>query len=526
MKCFNVTGTCVGSEHYMVDISKKLDEIEKLVERRQYFTINRARQYGKTTTLFELARRLKQRGGYTCALISFETMGLDSFETEKAFCDMFLGKISRALISSKEPEEYAKKWRDESVSGILSLSDHITNMCMDRKFVLMIDEVDKSSNNRMFLHFLGLLREKFQFRQQEQDYTFHSVILAGVTDIKNLKLKIINDGNYSTLKEEGRIANSPWNIAADFDVEMSFCTEDISLMLQEYEMDNKTGMDITVVANGITTHTNGYPFLVSRICKHIDEKLDKNWSPEGVEEAVRVVLGEVNVLFDDMAKNLRNFKNLHDFMYEILIVGETKMFNIDVLEVSLANAFGYIKKMNGSSKIAVSNRIFEIRMTHYFAAKDENVQGKRSHGLIYQDVIKDGKFDMAVCLTKFAKYYREIYSEIDNKLLERHGRLLFLSFLTPLLNGQGFFHIETQLTDLRRMDIVVDFERHQQIVELKMWKGEAARKNAYDQLLGYMETKNATEGFMLTFDFRKRKTKKYIAKWVEVGGRRIFDVVV
>ena len=47
MRRFNVTGTCVGTEHYMVDISAELDEIEKLVEMKDYFTINRARQYRK-----------------------------------------------------------------------------------------------------------------------------------------------------------------------------------------------------------------------------------------------------------------------------------------------------------------------------------------------------------------------------------------------------------------------------------------------------------------------------------------------
>ena len=31
MKRFNVTETCVGKKHYMVDILKKLNEIEKLV---------------------------------------------------------------------------------------------------------------------------------------------------------------------------------------------------------------------------------------------------------------------------------------------------------------------------------------------------------------------------------------------------------------------------------------------------------------------------------------------------------------
>ena len=258
------------------------------------------------------------------------------------------------------------------------LGKHITKMCKGVKLVLMIDEVDKSSNNRMFLHFLGLLRAKYLARQASMDFSFHTVILAGVTDIRNLKLKMINDGLYEPIREEGRLINSPWNIAADFDVDMSFNPEEVSTMLHEYESDKKTGMDISTVANEIIKHTNGYPFLVSRICKHIDEKLDKNWSASGVEEAVRLILGESSVLLYDMTKNLENYKNLYDFMYELLIVGETKTFNIGIPVISLANTFGYIKKRaNGSQKIAVSNRIFEIWMTHYFASKDENALNKK-----------------------------------------------------------------------------------------------------------------------------------------------------
>ena len=68
-----------------------------------------------------------------------------------------------------------------------------------------------------------------------------------------------------------------------------------------------------------------------------------------------------------------------------------------------------------------------------------------------------------------------------------NGRLMFMSFLTPLLNGHGFIHIETELTDLRRMDLVLDFEKEQFIVELKIWRGDAAKERAYEQLLGYME---------------------------------------
>lgn len=51
MKSFNTTAVCVPAKHYMVDISDRVQKIRKLIYKGEYFTINRARQYGKTTTL-------------------------------------------------------------------------------------------------------------------------------------------------------------------------------------------------------------------------------------------------------------------------------------------------------------------------------------------------------------------------------------------------------------------------------------------------------------------------------------------
>lgn len=59
-KVFNVNGDCKPHIHYMVDISERLREIKVLIDKGEYFTINRARQYGKTTTLRALAGYLKE----------------------------------------------------------------------------------------------------------------------------------------------------------------------------------------------------------------------------------------------------------------------------------------------------------------------------------------------------------------------------------------------------------------------------------------------------------------------------------
>jgi hypothetical protein len=71
---------------------------------------------------------------------------------------------------------------------------------------------------------------------------------------------------------------------------MSFSAEEIFTMLIEYEKDHKTGMDIEAISKEIRTYTSGYPYLVSRLCQKIEEDLDKNWTLEGLQKAVKLVL--------------------------------------------------------------------------------------------------------------------------------------------------------------------------------------------------------------------------------------------
>ena len=89
-----------------------------------------------------------------------------------------------------------------------------------------------------------------------KDVTFHSVILAGVYDIKTLKLKLHP-------QEESKY-NSPWNIAADFPVDMSFTVEEIEGMLNEYNDEHSCVMLVRECAKTIFEYTSGYPYLVSK----------------------------------------------------------------------------------------------------------------------------------------------------------------------------------------------------------------------------------------------------------------------
>ena len=80
MRKFNVTGLCIPSKHYMADTSEKIRQIMAMVEQGDYFTINRGRQYGKTTTLAFLENELPKEG-YAVIFISFEGVDDRVFES-------------------------------------------------------------------------------------------------------------------------------------------------------------------------------------------------------------------------------------------------------------------------------------------------------------------------------------------------------------------------------------------------------------------------------------------------------------
>ena len=83
MRTFNTAGLCVPNMHYMADTSDKINKISKMVDSGLYFTINRARQYGKTTTFDILRRELNYK--YLVVKTSFEGVGKEDFKTLKYF---------------------------------------------------------------------------------------------------------------------------------------------------------------------------------------------------------------------------------------------------------------------------------------------------------------------------------------------------------------------------------------------------------------------------------------------------------
>ena len=516
-KKFNITGSCNPEWHYMVDTEKRFKAVEELIDTGEYFAINRARQYGKTTTLQMIWRRLSDR--YLIIDCSFEGIDDNAFSSHAAFAKMFARQMANRLESRRIEEGMVNIWKDCMAKDLDELSETITRFTKQspKPVVLTIDEVDKSSDNQLFLNFLGMLRNKYLQRSVEGlNSTFHSVILAGVYDVKNLKLKLRPDAE--------RKYNSPWNIAADFNVDMTFHPEEIAQMLGDYENDRHTGMDIKAISEEIYKYTSGYPYLVSAICKIIDERLEADWNLDNVQQAVKIIAkGENVTLIDDLSKNIENYAELRDFLFSIVVNGQEYSYSMVDPMVRLANMFSYIKE-NQRGKAMIHNLIFEEALFMYFGNKTMRAQGDRISPYLL-NYVQNGRLMMDHVITRFRDLLCEEYRDSTQAFVEKEGRLLFLTFLKPIVNGTGFYYVEPQTRDNRRMDLIVTYGREEFIVELKIWRGDKYELKGRDQLSEYLATRGMDEGYLVTFDFSKNREEKE-PEWIEWNGKRIFEAVI
>ena len=525
MKYFNTNGCCDPERHYMIDLSERLHEVKQMIDDGQYFSITRARQYGKTTLIHGLVDFL--RNDYEVLSLDFQTLSFEDFKNEHSFTAAF----SRELLEASGHIPESVKGDLEKFSAgtapaftLSLLFKTLIQWCelSDRKIVLIIDEVDSATNNQVFLDFLSQLRAYYLKRGRAA--AFQSVILAGVYDVKNIRRKI--------RPEEEHRTNSPWNIAADFLVDMSFSVSEIAGMLQDYEADHHIGMDILLLSRLLYASTSGYPYLVSRLCKLIDERIsgtkefpDKAdaWTSAGYLEAEKRLLTERNTLFKSLVNKLTDYPQLRTVLYELLFTGKAIPYNPLNQYIDTAEMFGFVKNSNGNAVVA--NRIFESVLYNLFLSQEYMQSREYDAGLQEKNqFIVNGHLNMRKVLEKFVEHFTSLYSDRKETFLEEDGRRYFMLYLKPIINGVGNCYVEPETRNRERMDLVIDYRGEQFVLELKIWRGNAYNTRGEKQLSGYLDYFHLQKGYMLSFNFNK--TKQVGLKEITVGDKLLIEAVV
>ncbi len=118
MKRFKTTGLCNPVKDYMVDITEQLEKIKAMVDYGDYFTINKARQFGKTTTINALKKALEN--DYYVIDWDFQNIDNDAFRTGEDFSQA----LARLFLDKREfsgvyiPDEFCAAFK-KSLKQIL-----------------------------------------------------------------------------------------------------------------------------------------------------------------------------------------------------------------------------------------------------------------------------------------------------------------------------------------------------------------------------------------------------------------------
>lgn len=127
-------------------------------------------------------------------------------------------------------------------------------------------------------------------------------------------------------------------------------------------------------------------------------------------------------------------------------------------------------------------------------------------------------------LEKFVVHYQELYGERDNQFTEEYGRRLFLLYLRPIINGTGNYYIESQTRDRKRTDVIVDYRGEQYMIEMEIWHGKEYHERGESQLADYLEIYRKKTGYLLSFNFNKKKETGVFDR--DIGDKKIVEAIV
>jgi hypothetical protein len=280
-KTFNIAGPCHPAEHYMLPALPRCVGLIDLIDQKQYFVIQAARQSGKTTLLLELTKQLNEAGDYYALYCSLETVQgiVDAREGIPAIIKAIETRVKFHKTLRSYPFADQVNYADFNVA----LIEALTYFCesLDKPLVVLFDEVDCLSNGTL-ISFLRQLRDGYINRGQIS--FVHSVALVGMRKIRDYKSNVRDERD--TLGSA-----SPFNIVKASKTLRNFTQDEIAKLYAQHTQETSQEFSPEVVQS-VYHYTQGQPWLVNAIaCEIVEQMFEWDVSreifPTHVEQAIQ-----------------------------------------------------------------------------------------------------------------------------------------------------------------------------------------------------------------------------------------------
>ncbi|MDM8518869.1 AAA-like domain-containing protein [Anaerolineales bacterium HSG6] len=516
-KFFNTSGPCWPDEHYMLPAQERCQGLLELIEQKQYFIIHAARQSGKTTLLFDLAKQLNESGDYYALYCSLESADkiVDPEKGIPAIVRTLRTQIQLDSILSQFP--FAENIDYDEFNIILRVS--LTYFCksLDKPLVILFDEIDCLSNGTL-ISFLRQLRDGYVNRGLIP--FVNSVALVGLRNIRDYKARVRDD-------RETLGSGSPFNIASDIFTLRNFYQEEVSQLYAQHT--EQTGQEFPAdVVETAYHYTQGQPWLTSAIPRQIVKNLLKyNYSQpitvDHVEQAAKTIIKRRDVHIDSLLERLKE-ERVERFV-EPVITGEIAQYTLLDDDYQYVLDLGLLREFEG--RLIPSNPIYGEVMLHHLTNLYYKEMEERRYPPTAPAYLVDGRLDIKRLLTDFQQFWREnseIWQE-KYQYKEAAPHLVMNAFMMRVANAGG--RISRELGSGRgRLDLCLHYGEYRYPIELKIRYGDKTYEKGKKQIAGYMDKMGCTEGWLVVFDRRKRSTwsKKIFWRTAEVEGKIIHTV--
>ncbi len=92
------------------------------------------------------------------------------------------------------------------------------------------------------------------------------------------------------------------------------------------------------------------------------------------------------------------------------------------------------------------------------------------------------------------------------------------------MNGVGNYSVESRIRNNERMDLVLYYRGEQSVIEIKIWRGNAYNERGEEQISDYLDYFHLKKGYMLSFNFNKKK--EIGVKEIRVRDKILIEAVV
>ena len=488
---FNIAGPCQEDIHYMLSPTRRLPDLENLIQQRSYFVIHAPRQTGKTTAMLALAQQLTATGHYAAVMVSVEVgsaFNNDPSAAELAILGTWYDTISIRLPDELQPPVLSQSQKEQPGRRIRAFLQAWARDS-SRPLIIFIDEIDSLENDTL-ISVLRQLRDGFPNRPQ---YFPSSVGLIGLRDVRDYKVASGGSDRLNTA--------SPFNIKVSSITLRNFNAEEVRELYQQHTEDTEQIFTPEASATAFDL-TQGQPWLVNALAKEVVEKLVKDRSiaitKEHILQAKEILIARRDTHLDSLAERLREprIKAIIEPMLAGLELGDIPNDDIQfVIDLGLCVMHPY-------GGLTIANPIYREVLPRVLT-----VTPMASLPTIAPTwLTQSGELNKDALLKAFIKFWRQHGEPLlgSTGYHEIAPHLVLMAFLHRVVNGGGTLEREYAIGS-DRMDLCLRYGSTILGIELKVWreKKRDPQNEGIEQLESYLARLGLNEGWLLVFDRRK-----------------------